>query len=196
MMIPALSSITIGELKSTSARVKRDKPGAFDQFLAASVRELISERRTGAVVILAFIVMTGGLGWVIARAPVGQDNTFAIHNYLTRSCNRSNIYQMEKEITARFGGVYPMIVLVEAAHAHGKVLRAPQWFGASTHSPGICARYLISEEVHRGVARAHAGGHLPGQPRVPRAVGLGRAVGHQPVKRESVAACFSRSSQG
>jgi predicted RND superfamily exporter protein len=32
---------------------------------------------------------------------------------------------MEKEITARFGGVYPMIVLVEAVHDHEKVLETP-----------------------------------------------------------------------
>ena len=32
---------------------------------------------------------------------------------------------MEKEITTRFGGVYPMIVLVEATHQHEKVLETP-----------------------------------------------------------------------
>ena len=41
-------------------------------------------------------------------------------------------------------------------------------------------------EVDRGVARAHAGGHLTGQPPVLRALGLGRAVGLQPVEREAV----------
>lgn len=125
MMIPALSSITIKELNSTRARVKLEKTGAFDRFLAAGVRDLISNRTTGTVAIVGAIVITGGLGWVVARAPVGQDNTFAIHNYLTRSWNRSNIYQMEKEITARFGGVYPMIVLIEASHEHEKVLETP-----------------------------------------------------------------------
>ncbi len=125
MMIPALSSITLSELQSTGARVKIEKHGSFDRFLAASVRELISNRAVGAGVIVLFAVLTGCLGWVVAKAPVGQDNTFAIHNYLTHSWNRSNIYQMEQEITARFGGVYPMIVLVEASQEHDKVLETP-----------------------------------------------------------------------
>ena len=125
MMIPALSSITITELKSAGARIKTEKVGGFDRFLAASVRELISNRSTAAAVIAGFVLITFGLGLVVAKAPVGQNNTFAIHNYLTQSWNRSNIYQMEKEITTRFGGVYPMIVLVEAKQEHDKVLETP-----------------------------------------------------------------------
>jgi hypothetical protein len=125
MMIPALSSITITELKSTGARIKTEKLGGFDRFLAASVRELISNRTTAAAVITGFTVVTIAAGVVISRASVGQNNTFAVHNYLTQSWNRSNIYQMEKEITTRFGGVYPMIVLVEAKQQHDKVLEAP-----------------------------------------------------------------------
>jgi predicted RND superfamily exporter protein len=125
MMIPALSSITLTELRSTHTRVKTEKTGSFDRFLAAIVRELINNHGTAAVVIVGFIVATIGCGWLIASAPVGQNNTFAIHNYLTHSWNRSNIYQMEKEITARFGGVYPMIVLVEAKQEHDRVLETP-----------------------------------------------------------------------
>jgi predicted RND superfamily exporter protein len=125
MMIPALSSITSAELKSTGAMVKIEQHGSFDRFLATSVRELISNRIVGASVIVLFALITGCLGWVVAKAPVGQNNTFAIHNYLTHSWNRSNIYQMEKEITSRFGGVYPMVVLVEASHEHEKVLETP-----------------------------------------------------------------------
>ena len=145
MMIPALSSITIKELKNTGARVKLGKTGAFDRFLAASVRDLISNRTTGAVVIVGAIVITGGLGWVVARAPVGQNNTFAIHNYMTRSWNRSNIYQMEKEITARFGGVYPMIVLIEASHEHEKVLE----LDAGRRDAGLIVGTYRDVEVRR-----------------------------------------------
>jgi predicted RND superfamily exporter protein len=125
MMIPALSSITLSELRSTGARVKTEKLGSFDRFVANSVRELISNRTTAAAVIVSFALITIWSGWIVARAPVGQNNTFAIHNYLTKSWNRSNIYQMEQEITKRFGGVYPMIVLVEANRKHDKVLETP-----------------------------------------------------------------------
>jgi predicted RND superfamily exporter protein len=125
MMLPALSSITLAELKSTGARVKLTKHGSFDRFLAAGVRVLIGNREVAAGVIILFAFITGCMGLVVARAPVGQNNTFAIHNYLTHSWTESNIYQMEKEITTRFGGVYPMIVLVEAIHQHEKVLETP-----------------------------------------------------------------------
>jgi hypothetical protein len=125
MMLPALSSITLAELKSTGARVKLTKHGSFDRFLAAGVRVLIGNREVAAGVIILFAFITGCMGLVVARAPVGQNNTFAIHNYLTHSWTESNIYQMEKEITTRFGGVYPMIVLVEATHQHEKVLETP-----------------------------------------------------------------------
>ncbi len=125
MMLPALSSITLAELKSTGARVKLTKHGSFDRFLAAGVRVLIGNREVAAGVIILFAFITGCMGFVVARAPVGQNNTFAIHNYLTHSWTESNIYQMEKEITTRFGGVYPMIVLVEATHQHEKVLETP-----------------------------------------------------------------------
>ena len=125
MMIPALSSITLNELRRSSARVRLTKHGSFDRFLAGGVRELISKPALGAGIIGFFALVTGCLGWVVANTSVGQNNTFAIHNYLTHSWNRSDIFQMEKEITTRFGGVYPMIVLVEAGHEHDKVLEMP-----------------------------------------------------------------------
>ncbi len=125
LMIPALGSITFTELRSSGARVERETPGRLDQVLAAGVTELITNRGLAVLVIGGFAIVTIGLGWVVARTPIGQDNTFAIHNYLTHSWNRSNIYRMEKEITMRFGGVYPMIVLVEAIHEHDRVLETP-----------------------------------------------------------------------
>jgi predicted RND superfamily exporter protein len=125
MMIPALSSITLSELKTTGARVTTEKTGSFDRFLATTVRELISNRTTGATIITGFVLITLWTGWIVSRAPVGQNNTYAVHNYLTHSWNRSNIYRMEKEITTRFGGVYPMIVLVEASREYDKVLEEP-----------------------------------------------------------------------
>ncbi len=125
MMIPALSSITLTELKNSAGKVSLSRHGWFDRFLAAGVRELISNRLLGMGVIAVFALITGGFCGILATARIGQNNTFAIHNYLTHSWNRSNIYLMEKEITARFGGVYPMIVMVEAVHQHEKVLETP-----------------------------------------------------------------------
>ena len=36
----------------------------------------------------------------------GQNNTYAVHNYLTRSWEGNELYEMEREITRLFGGVY------------------------------------------------------------------------------------------
>jgi predicted RND superfamily exporter protein len=62
---------------------------------------------------------------VDTRAPIGQNNTYAIHNYLTRSWLRSPIFQMERGIVTRFGGVYPMTVYIAGKPEAGKVLEEP-----------------------------------------------------------------------
>jgi uncharacterized protein len=41
----------------------------------------------------------------------GQNNTYAIHNYLTKSWEGNELYEMEQEITRRFGGVYTLAIL-------------------------------------------------------------------------------------
>jgi predicted RND superfamily exporter protein len=73
----------------------------------------------------ASLLLTAGSGWLITRATFGQDNTYAIHNYLTRSWRHNDIYLMEREIVSRFHGIYPMIVLVEASTPGAKVLEQP-----------------------------------------------------------------------
>ena len=70
-------------------------------------------RRSESGIIGVSVIITAFFGRSILNAPVGQDNTYAIHNYLTRSWKRNPIYQMEREIIARFGGVYTMTVLIE-----------------------------------------------------------------------------------
>ena len=41
----------------------------------------------------------------------GQNNTYAVHNYLTKSWEGNELYEMEQEITRRFGGVYTLAIL-------------------------------------------------------------------------------------
>lgn len=43
----------------------------------------------------------------------GQNNTYAVHNFLTRSWEDNELFQMEQEITRRFGGVYTLAILAE-----------------------------------------------------------------------------------
>ena len=43
----------------------------------------------------------------------GQNNTYAVHNYLTRSWEGNELYEMEQEITRLFGGVYTLAILAK-----------------------------------------------------------------------------------
>lgn len=127
MMIPALSSVTSKELQASSRRAGKSArtPGRLDALLARVVGRLISDRAMGVKVVLVCAAVTALFGWAVVSAPVGQDNTYAVHNYLTHSWMRSDIYRMEREITNRFGGVYPMTILIEAKPGATKVLERP-----------------------------------------------------------------------
>ena len=43
----------------------------------------------------------------------GQNNTYAVHNYLTKSWEGNELYEMEQEITKLFGGVYTLAILAQ-----------------------------------------------------------------------------------
>ncbi len=43
----------------------------------------------------------------------GQNNTYAVHNYLTKSWEGNELYEMEREITKLFGGVYTLAILAK-----------------------------------------------------------------------------------
>ncbi len=46
----------------------------------------------------------------------GQNNTYAVHNYLTKSWEGNDLYEMEREITNRFGGVYTFALIAEGSN--------------------------------------------------------------------------------
>ena len=46
----------------------------------------------------------------------GQNNTYAVHNYLTKSWEGNELYEMEQEITRLFGGVYTLAILAKGAN--------------------------------------------------------------------------------
>ena len=126
LMIPALSSVTLREVEKPHFREATAKAASgVDIWLANKVRRIIDQPALGVAIILVCVVVATGLGWDIASAPVGQDNTYAIHNYLTKSWNRSDLYKMEREISSRFGGVYTMTILVAPAAGEKKSLENP-----------------------------------------------------------------------
>ncbi len=126
LMIPALSSVTLREIERSHVQVERAKgSGAMDDWLANLVRTILSRPNLGRAIIAGCVLLTIVLAWDVAETPVGQNNSYAIHNYLTRSWNRSDIFKMEQEISSRFGGVYPMTVLVEPDEGKQKTLEEP-----------------------------------------------------------------------
>ncbi len=126
MMIPALSSVTLRELESPHFKEMTAKAASgVDTWLGDMVGWIIDRPAVGVIILATCVAVTAFLGWDIADTPIGQDNTYAIHNYLTKSWNRSEIYKMEREISARFGGVYTMTILVDAAAGKTKTLEDP-----------------------------------------------------------------------
>lgn len=51
--------------------------------------------------------------FLAAEIETGQNNTYAIHNYLTKSWEGNELYEMEQEITRLFGGVYTLAILAK-----------------------------------------------------------------------------------
>jgi len=131
LMIPALSAVALRELQNPHLQVvEKQGPNRLDLWLERVARGIIERPAVGVAIIVVSVIFTAVLGRGILNAPVGQDNTYAIHNYLTRSWTRNPIYLMEREISARFGGVYTMTVLVNGLNPHGKALENPQVLSA------------------------------------------------------------------
>ncbi len=126
LMIPALSFVTSRELEGVEGQLRRrERSKRMDASLARLITRILSDQRTCIVIIVGCVLVSAAGLWVDMRTPVVQNNTYAVHNYLTHSWQRSDIYQMEREITARFGGVYPMTILITAKPGEKKVLEEP-----------------------------------------------------------------------
>jgi predicted RND superfamily exporter protein len=69
-----------------------------------------------------------GFAGLREKLDIGQDNTYAIHNYLTRSWVGNPLYQMEMEIKERFGAVYTLSFLAESKEPGG--VKTPQALAA------------------------------------------------------------------
>ena len=106
---------------------RRSGQGWIYKSTAVIVRPLIYNRSTQwAVLTISGILVVVSLSlWIsipfggdtalgrflAAEIETGQNNTYAVHNYLTKSWEDNELYQMEQEITERFGGVYTMTML-------------------------------------------------------------------------------------
>ncbi len=130
LMIPALSAVAMRELQNPHVTTQKKGHGRLDIWLERIARRIIERPAIGISIIAVSVILTAFLGRSIINAPVGQDNTYAIHNYLTRSWTRNPIYLMEREISSRFGGVYTMTILINGLDPHGKALENPKVMSA------------------------------------------------------------------
>lgn len=110
-------------------RGRREASGLIYRVTAVIVRPLIYNRNAQwAVIAIGGLILAASLSiWLPIKfggdtalgrflsneIETGQNNTYAVHNYLTRSWEDNELFQMEQEITARFGGVYTLAMLVE-----------------------------------------------------------------------------------
>jgi predicted RND superfamily exporter protein len=103
--------------------------GIIYRSTAVLVRPLVFNRNVQLFVlgVAALVVVVSLSAWV--RVPIGgdgtlarflrsqietgQNNTYAVHNYLTRSWEGNDLYRMEQEIKEQFGGVYTMAILAD-----------------------------------------------------------------------------------
>ena len=127
LMIPALSYVKSGELTQVRDRAHKESGSAMrlDSSLARVVRKFLDSPRVSLATVLSCLILTGIALEIDTQTPIGQDNSYAIHNYLTRSWLRSPLFQMERGIVSRFGGVYPMTVLISGKPGAGRVLEEP-----------------------------------------------------------------------
>ena len=133
-MVALLALMPAKSMQKAVARAEEGRAsskGFVYRITAIVVRPLIYNRSTQwAVLAIAGIMVAVSLSiWVsiplggdtaIGRfladeIHTGQNNTYAVHNYLTKSWEDNALYQMEQEITRRFGGVYTLTMLATGA---------------------------------------------------------------------------------
>ncbi|MGD9765396.1 MAG: RND family transporter [Candidatus Binatia bacterium] len=113
LLTPALYYAVRRWQGTTALRQVEAEPGKMDLFIEKVVRSLVYNRTAQAVVSIGIIALLAWSVAIIPRLQFAQDNTYAIHNALTRSWENNEIYNMEMKIRDDFGGVYPLVVLVK-----------------------------------------------------------------------------------
>ena len=131
-LVAVLSLVPERTIRRAVARAEQGREssrGLIYRVTAVIVRPLIYSRRAqwtvlgiaGVAVAISLSIWTsiplGGdtaVGRFLAdEIETGQNNTYAVHNLLTRSWKDNELYLMEQEITRRFGGVYTLAILAK-----------------------------------------------------------------------------------
>lgn len=126
LQIPLLAVLhgTPAEVAAVRARQEQRRKSWIVQALESVVTDLVERNRKGkilvGVVVGIFLLSLCSLPFLT----IGQDNTYAIHNFLTHSWENNEIYQMEMNIKEHFKGVYPLNILIESKEDEG--LKEPE----------------------------------------------------------------------
>ena len=131
-LVGLLALMPESRLKAAAGRaqqIRSSGSGLISRTTAALVRPLVYHRGTQALVLVstAVVVTVSLTAWVsvplggrsdvgnfmASRIETSQDNTYAVHNYLTESWENNQLFRMEQEIKERFGGVYTLLILAE-----------------------------------------------------------------------------------
>lgn len=160
-LVAMLAFIPASSMRDAAARAQQGREegtGLVYRITAVIVRPLIYSRSAQwSVLAIAGLLLAASLSvwfpiklsgdgplarFLSTEIETGQNNTYAVHNYLTRSWESNALYRMEQEITERFGGVYTFSILAESDEPGG--VKTPE---ALTALDGL-ARYLgEAEEV-------------------------------------------------
>jgi predicted RND superfamily exporter protein len=121
LQIPMLAFLhgSPAEAEAVKQRTQEKRKSALVRFLEARVDDLVERNSRGWVMVGAVLVLFIGSLLYLPRLDIGQDNSYAIHNFLTKSWEGNEIYQMEQNIKARFRGVYPLNIYIESTEEEG-----------------------------------------------------------------------------
>ena len=121
LQIPMLAFLhgSPAEAEAVKHRVQEKRKSALVRFLEARVDDLVERNSRGWALVIGVMVVFLASVLYLPRLDIGQDNTYAIHNFLTKSWHGNEIYQMEQHIKERFKGVYPLNIYIESKAEEG-----------------------------------------------------------------------------
>jgi predicted RND superfamily exporter protein len=112
------------EARAVQQRKKEARKSWIMRKLESLVGHVVDRTRVGKAMVGSVLVAFAASLCVLPFIDVGQDNTYAIHNFLTRSWRSNQIYLMEMSIKQHFKAVYPLNILIETDGDEG--LKEPE----------------------------------------------------------------------
>lgn len=144
-LAPGSKPVHRGILESAGSN---DKMSIWLAQMARIFTSVRGSRVAVGVVALLFIGTT--LIW--RQIDAGQDNTYAIHNYLTKSWRTNPVYLSEMEIRDKFKGIYTCNLLVDTRKPDGiknvSVLKAMDAFAADACKELECVAGVVHLPVY------------------------------------------------